>query len=68
MPLSLTPGWIADVAKFNPVNWAVQASRSAGGHDTDWQLVGTRLGLLAALLLFSTVLATRAFRAYQHSI
>jgi ABC-2 type transport system permease protein len=68
MPLSLTPGWIADVAKFNPVNWAVQAARSAGGHDTDWQLVGTRLGLLAALLLFSTVLATRAFRAYQHSI
>ena len=28
----------------------------------------TRLGLLAALLLIATVLATRAFRAYQHSI
>ena len=68
MPMNLVPGWIADVAKFNPVNWAVQASRSAGGHDTDWQLVGTRLGLLAALLLLSTVLATRSFRAYQHSI
>lgn len=68
MPLALAPGWIADVARFNPVNWAVQAARAAGAQESDWQLVGTRLGLLAALLLVSTVLATRAFRAYQHSI
>ncbi len=68
MPLRLAPGWIADVARFNPVNWAVQASRAAGAQGGDWQLVGTRLGLLAGLLLLSTVLATRAFRAYQHSI
>ena len=68
MPLSLAPGWIADVARFNPVNWAVQASRSAGAQDVDWQFVGARLGLLAALLVLATVLATRAFRAYQHSI
>jgi ABC-2 type transport system permease protein len=68
LPLRLAPGWIADVARFNPVNWAVQASRAAGAQGSDWQLVGTRLGLLAGLLLLSTVLATRAFRAYQHSI
>jgi ABC-2 type transport system permease protein len=68
LPLRLAPGWIADVARFNPVNWAVQASRAAGAQSSDWQLVGTRLGLLAALLLLSTVRATRAFRAYQHSI
>jgi ABC-2 type transport system permease protein len=68
MQLSLVPAWIADVAKFNPVNWAVQASRSAGAHDADWTLVLTRLGLLAGLLLLSTIIATRAFRAYQHSI
>jgi ABC-2 type transport system permease protein len=68
MQLSLVPGWIADVARFNPVNWAVQASRSAGALHTDWQVVGTRLGLLAGLLVLSTMLATRAFRAYQHTI
>jgi ABC-2 type transport system permease protein len=68
MQLSLAPGWIADVAKFNPVNWAVTASRSAGAQDADWALVFTRVGLLAALLLLATILATRAFRAYQHSI
>jgi ABC-2 type transport system permease protein len=68
MQLSLVPAWIADVAKLNPVNWAVTASRSAGAQDADWMLVVTRLGLLAALLLLSTIIATRAFRAYQNSI
>jgi ABC-2 type transport system permease protein len=68
MQLSLVPGWIADVARFNPVNWAVVASRSAGAEEADWSLVGTRLGMLAVLLLISTTLATRAFRAYQHSL
>jgi ABC-2 type transport system permease protein len=68
MQLSLVPGWIAHVARFNPVNWAVVASRSAGARDADWSLVGSRLGMLAALLLISTILATRAFRAYQHSL
>ena len=68
MQLSLVPGWIADVARFNPVNWAVVASRSAGAEDADWSIVGSRLGMLAVLLLISTALATRAFRAYQHSL
>ena len=68
MQLSLVPGWIAGVARFNPVNWAVVASRSAGARDADWSLVGSRLGMLAVLLVVSTMLATRAFRAYQHSL
>jgi ABC-2 type transport system permease protein len=68
MQLGLAPTWIADAAKFNPVNWAVLVARSAGSADTDWNVVLTRTGLLAALLLLSTVLATRAFRAYQNSI
>jgi ABC-2 type transport system permease protein len=68
MQLGLAPTWIADAAKFNPVNWAVLVARSAGAADTDWNVVLTRTGLLAALLLLATVLATRAFRAYQNSI
>jgi ABC-2 type transport system permease protein len=65
---SLAPGWIQSAARFNPVNWAVQAGRSAAAQQTDWNLVATRTGLLAGLLLVSAWLATRSFRAYQRSI
>jgi ABC-2 type transport system permease protein len=68
MQLSLAPGWIQDVAHFNPVNWGAQAARAAVGASTDWGLVAGRVGLLTALLVVSTVLATRAFSAYQRSI
>jgi hypothetical protein len=33
MQLNLAPGWIADVARFNQVNWAVTAAHSAGAKD-----------------------------------
>jgi ABC-2 type transport system permease protein len=56
------------IAKFNPVNWAVQAGRSAATQHTDWSLVASRTGFLVALLLISAWLATRSFRAYQRSI
>jgi ABC-2 type transport system permease protein len=65
---SLAPGWIQSAARFNPVNWAVQAGRSAAAQQTDWNLVATRTGLLAGLLLVSAWLATRSFRACQRSI
>jgi ABC-2 type transport system permease protein len=68
MQQSLVPAWIRTVAKFNPVNWAVEAGRSAAMEKIDWSLVGTRLGLLAALTLLCGVLATRAFGAYQRSL
>jgi ABC-2 type transport system permease protein len=62
------PGWVADIARFNPVNWAVQGSRAAVSSGTDWSLVGTRTGFLAALLLVCAALGTRAFGAYQRSV
>ena len=68
MQLSLAPGWIQAIARFNPVNWGAQASRAAATEATDWSVVGTRVGFLAALLLGATALATRAFRAYQRSV
>ena len=68
MQPNLVPGWIRWLARFNPVNWAIQAGRSAATQQTDWTLVGTRIGLLTALLLVSGTLATMAFRAYQRSI
>jgi ABC-2 type transport system permease protein len=68
MQQTLVPHWIRTIGKFNPVNWAVQAGRSAAASHTDWSLVGSRAAYLLALLLFSAWLATRSFRAYQRSI
>jgi ABC-2 type transport system permease protein len=68
MQQSLAPGWIRTVAKFNPVNWAVEAGRSAAMGKIDWGLVGTRVGLLAALVLVCATFATRAFGTYQRSL
>jgi len=68
MQQSLVPGWIRSVAKFNPVNWAVEAGRSAAMQRIDWGLVGSRFALLAALAVLCAVFATRAFARYQRSL
>jgi ABC-2 type transport system permease protein len=68
MQRSLLPHWIRTVAAYNPVNWAVEASRSAAMEKIDWSLVLTRISLLTALLLVSAFLATRAFAKYQRSL
>ena len=68
---ALAATWVANVARVNPVDWAVVASRGAlspGVGGVDWQVVGTHLGLLAGLALVMAWLATRAFRAYQRSL
>jgi ABC-2 type transport system permease protein len=68
MEESLLPTWIRWVARFNPVNWAAEAGRSAVAADADWTLITSRIGLLALLLFASAAFATRAFAAYQRSI
>jgi ABC-2 type transport system permease protein len=68
MQQSLLPGWIRWIAKFNPVNWAAEAGRSAVAPHADWGLIATRTGFLLLLLLASAAFATRAFSAYQKSI
>jgi ABC-2 type transport system permease protein len=68
MQQSLLPSWIRWIAKFNPVNWAAEAGRSAAGRNADWGLIATRAGFLALLLLASAAFATRAFNAYQRSV
>jgi ABC-2 type transport system permease protein len=65
MQLSLVPGWIRTVAKVNPVNWAVEAGRSAAMQKIDWGLVASRIGLLVALVVVCAWFATRA---YQRSL
>jgi ABC-2 type transport system permease protein len=68
MSAELLPGWIGTVAKFNPVDWAVVASREALAPSPDWGIVLGRGGLLVGLALVMTWLATRAFRSYQRSV
>ncbi|HET6549761.1 MAG TPA: ABC transporter permease [Solirubrobacter sp.] len=63
MQLSLAPGWIQNVAKFNPVDWAAVAARSS-----ETGVVLGRVGLLAALVVVASWFATRAFAVYQRSL
>jgi ABC-2 type transport system permease protein len=68
MQQSLVPAWIRTVSKLNPVNWAVEAGRSAAMQKIDWGLVASRVGLLAALVVLCAAFATRAFGTYQRSL
>ena len=68
MAPALLPDWIDTVATFNPVDWAVVASREALLASPDWGLVGGRMALLAALAVVMTWLSARAFRAYQRAV
>jgi ABC-2 type transport system permease protein len=64
----LMPGWMQTVASVNPVDWAIEAGRSATAASPDWGLIATDVGLLAVLLALCGALATRAFRSYQASV
>jgi ABC-2 type transport system permease protein len=68
MPEQLIPDWVATVADYNPVNWAIVAGREAVQTSPDWVTVAGYCGLLAAFALACTALATRAFRAYQRQV
>jgi ABC-2 type transport system permease protein len=67
MASDLMPPWIRLVARANPVNWSVQAARSALGATPDWGAIGLRLALLVGFACGAAWLATRAFRVYQRS-
>ena len=68
MPSSLAPGWLGDVAGYNPVNWAIEAGREALAAEPDWADVAGWTGLLVAAALACGWVAERALRAYQRSV
>lgn len=68
MDTELSPAWVGDIARFNPVEWAVAAGRGALRSSPDWASIWVHLGLLAGLVVVMTALATAAFRAYQRSV
>jgi ABC-2 type transport system permease protein len=68
MSSATAPEWIQHVSAYNPVDWAVVASREALSAHPDWGTVGADLGGLAVVAVVFGFLATRAFGAYQRSI
>jgi ABC-2 type transport system permease protein len=64
----LLPGWIQTATDYNPVDWAIEAGRSATSAHPDWGLIAGDAGLLVALALLCGWFATRAFRSYQRSV
>ncbi len=68
MQRNLLPAWMQTVAKFNPVNWAVEAARNAAMQKIDWGLVGPRVALPTGLVLLCAAFATWAFTRYQRSL
>jgi ABC-2 type transport system permease protein len=68
LPVSLMPGWMQGVARFNPVNWAVEVGGQTLRSSIDWSLVGVHLAELLVLMLVCAWLSIRAFRAYQRSV
>ena len=63
LSLRLVPGWIAGIARFNPVNWAANAGRVAVGAHPPWDTIGSYAGFLALALVATAAMSTWAFRA-----
>jgi ABC-2 type transport system permease protein len=55
-------------AKFNPVDWGVQAAREVVLPGTSWGTVGLYLLLLLLLTVVTSSWATWTFRSYQRSL
>jgi ABC-2 type transport system permease protein len=68
MQKNLMPDWMQSVAKFNPLNWAVEAGRGAVTPDPDWGAIAGKTGLLVAFLCLCGFFAVRAFRTYQRAV
>lgn len=68
MQRDLLPGWIQEIARFNPLDCAASASREAVSAHADWSSVLAHGGYLLAFTLVCAWLATSAFRTYQRSV
>jgi ABC-2 type transport system permease protein len=68
LTVSLMPGWIKAISRFNPVNWGVHAARNAVVVGGVWNTTGEFLLLLLAAMAATSLFATWCFRAYQRSI
>lgn len=65
---SLTPHWMQQVSRFNPVNWGVHAARNGVVTGTHWADVWADIGLLAVAAALTASFATWAFGVYQRTL
>jgi ABC-2 type transport system permease protein len=68
MAPALMPHWMQVVARFNPVNWALEAGRAAMAAHPDWWSVLSHGGWTLLLAAFAVWLSLRTFRSYQRSV
>jgi ABC-2 type transport system permease protein len=68
MATTLMPHWMQVVARFNPVNWALEAGRAAMSAHADWWSVLSHGGWLVLLAVAAVWLSLRTFRSYQKSV
>ncbi len=66
MAPSLMPAWIRNVARVNPVDWAVVAARHGFEGRASVELASS-LALLATFTLVCAAFASHAFRRYQRA-
>jgi len=62
------PAWMQTAARYNPVNWGVDAARQVVLPGTNWANVGEHLALLLGLTIVIGAFATWTFRVYQKTL
>jgi ABC-2 type transport system permease protein len=65
---SAMPGWMKEVSRYNPVDWAVRAGRNAVVAGGNWGNTGIYLALLVGATTVTAAFATWTFRVYQRSL
>jgi ABC-2 type transport system permease protein len=65
MAAALMPHWMQVVARFNPVDWALEMSRAAMAEHADWWSVFSHGSWLVRLAAAAVWLSMRTFRSYQ---
>jgi ABC-2 type transport system permease protein len=65
---ALMPGWMQWGARFNPVQWGVDAAREMVDPSQDWAIVGLRALYLTAFAVLTSAFATWSFRAYRRTL
>jgi ABC-2 type transport system permease protein len=68
MATTLMPHWMQVVARFNPVNWALEAGRAAMAAHADWWSAFSHGSWLVLLSAAAVWLSMRTFRSYQKSV
>jgi ABC-2 type transport system permease protein len=61
-PRFLMPSWFEHVARFNPVTWYLDATRSILSGQADWGFIGMSVAFIFGLAGATFGLAIRAYR------